>query len=134
MNLKPYGWREVFEDTLAAATHANVTRAFFSLPPVNLFPTFRVHVSAFTAGSVSVFLRFGFQDADAAASALGVNFAAVAALDASDYRSQVWVNAAVAPDANGNPLSILPPRVAIRLTCNATTLTYSVFCNCIGTW
>ena len=91
-----------------------------------------MRITAFTAGSLTTFLRFGFQDADALVGTLGINFAVLNILDGSDYRSQVWTAAAAAPDTNGNPLSILPPRCAIRVTtAAATTLTYEIYATLI---
>lgn len=125
-------WTPIWTEALAAVTLAGSIRSRTKIPELALFPTFRIHVSAFTAGSVTASLRFGFADADSDVCTLGIDFPAAAALDASFYRSQLWdIAATVAPGTVGNPLSILPPNVSIIITtAAATTLTYTIY----GTW
>ena len=99
----------------------NSLRGRFTIPQHVLFPTFRVVVYNRTAGDVTLKLRFGFENADADVATLGIDFATLAASQASDTRSPVWVVAAAAPNFVGNPNSILPPRVSVLLTTNAVT-------------
>jgi hypothetical protein len=103
------------------------------LPDFNLFSTFRLRVTVWTAGGVTYDLRFGFTAAEADVGTLGTNFVVVGALNAGDYRSQVWVNAAAAPDAVGNPLSILPPVMTLSYqTAAAANLTAELYAACLA--
>ncbi len=117
---------------VAGAT-ARVKVANLYLPDFNLFTTFRIRVTAHTAGAATHDLRFGLTAAEADAGTLGINFAALGALSAGDYRSQVWVNGGAAPDAVGNPLSILPPVATLSYsTAAAATLTVELYMACLA--
>ncbi len=114
-----------------ATARTKVTNLFW--PDFNLYSTFRVRVTVFVAGAVTYDLRFGLTTAEADAGLLGINFAAVGALNAGDYRSQVWVNGAAAPDAVGNPLSMLPPVMTLSFTTAAAAdLTAELYGACLA--
>lgn len=121
-SIRAVPWHGFFSESgNLGALGPQAKRGAFTMGQHVLFPTFRVVINAFTAGDVTVFLRFGFQDPDAEAATEGINFALLAALNASDTRSPVWVAGAAAPNFNGNPNSVLPPRVSVQITTNAVT-------------
>jgi hypothetical protein len=104
-----------------------------NLPDFNLFTTFRIRVTAYVAGSATYDLRFGLINAEADASLLGITFAAMTALNIGDYRSQVWAAGAAAPDAVGNPLSILPPVMTLSFaTPAAADMTCELYAACLA--
>ena len=127
MFLEPVGWALKAEFDPAA----NLSNSFvseFTLDEPCIFPTFRVIVSRFVAGSVAVRLRFGFNQADTQASVQFILFPILAAVNLSNLRSFGWGLGAALPDAAGNELSILPPHCEIAVdTIAATDLTVQVF-------
>lgn len=113
--LVPCNWRNVavFDPS------AGVSDAFeseFTMDDPAIFQTFRVHISRYVAGDIQVDLFFGFNQADTRASLQFIAFPVLGALDLSDIRSFIWVLVGGAPNAAGNPNSILPPHVEVRVT------------------
>lgn len=130
MFLEPVNWALLAEfDPAASLSNSFVSE--FTLDDPAIFPTFRVIVSRFVAGSVAVRLRFGFNQADTQAAAQFILFPILAAVNLSDMRSFGWGLGAALPDAAGNELAILPPHCEIAVdTVAATDLTVQVY----GTW
>jgi len=131
MDQGAWGWVRLAQEALAGVTLADNLRGFVDIPPNQGALTFRVRIPVFAAGTVTVRLRFGMQDADAGLiTAQGIDFVALGAVNASDLRSVNWGGAAPAP--GGTSPGIMPPRVAVFLTTAAgTTLTYELVCACI---
>lgn len=120
-------WYQIFREAIAVGALANSKRTNKMIDSCNTFTTFGVRILAYTGGNVTVKLRFGFQSVDADTSPNGINFRNLAALDDSDYASQVWAAGAAAPGVSGNANSILPPVMKIMIdTAAGTTLTYEV--------
>jgi hypothetical protein len=125
-------WQKVWSEPINVGA-ATTARGFFPLPTLNLFATFRLVISAFTSGSVIVFLRFGFRTADALLSLNGIDFPILAALNTSNTRSVVFDTAAVLPGCVGSPPGILPPLGSVAITSGvATILTYDIHMTCIS--
>lgn len=126
-------WSLIFQEAVAALAVTASVRTRFTLPTVNLYTTFYVRITAFTAGTVAVLLRFGFTDAEADAATEGITFTALGAANASEYRSQGWTPGAAVPNAPGSAPSIHPPRCSVQITAaGPATLTYQVHYVTVG--
>lgn len=112
-------WQMVWKETVTEINLVNDVRGYFPLPTLNLFATFRVVCPVMTVGSVTVKLRFGFTQTDAANSPNGINFPAIATSNGSVLASVVFDPAAIAPGCVGSPPGILPPICAVLLTTGA---------------
>lgn len=117
MNFLAHPWQPLHgPQAFAASTVTNVVQNRVAIPVVNLFATFRVVLTAFTAGNIVIKLRFGFLNADADAATIGIDFAALAAANASDLRSVAFDVAGAAPSAVGSAPAILPPWLTVLAT------------------
>jgi hypothetical protein len=110
-------WTLLFRDTLLeVGAVVDQVQQSSQIPDFNLFTSFRIRVPTWAAGSATYKLRFGFTTTEASVALQGINFAAVAAVNASDYRTVIYDIAAAAPNVPGNPLAILPPKVSLLVT------------------
>lgn len=127
-------WVDAFNRDFVASTASAVAIGAFTLPITNIFASFRVLVTLFTAGTVQIHLRFGFDESDIGvlANQQGIDFAVLGALGAADFRTVTYDIAAGAPDVKGNPLAILPPRCRIFATTAAATLSVHVYFTCLS--
>lgn len=127
-------WSLMFRHVLAVGGVTARTKIInLELPDFNLFSTFRVRVTVFTAGTATYDLRFGLTAAEADVSLLGITFAAVTGVNSGDYRSQVWAAGVAAPDAVGNALSILPPVMTLSFaTPAAADMTVELYAACLA--
>lgn len=130
-----YPWTIGFAEALAGVSLANSVRGRFTIPQLLEGATFHVWCASRTAGNIDVKLRFGFNDADADISTLGVDFRNLALTNETDYRSQLWTSGAAAPNTVGNTPAFLPPRVTVIVTTGAgTTIEYVVSYGGVGLW
>lgn len=134
------GWHLMWEAALddAEAQDAEAVHRF-TLPQVALFPSFRVLLPTWTDGDVQVSLRFGFDDSDADAATEGIDFPTLNAANASSYKTPVFSIGASAPDVEGNPNAIIPPRVSVIVTTtlgggSEITGTYQVHAAWLQAW
>lgn len=126
-------WVEGFKERLVGVNLADSVRGHFTIPQLYWGATFRVLILGPTSGSLTLKLRFGFQDADADLATLGIDFATLNAVDLSDTRSIVWADGAAAPGADGSPPAFPPPRVSVVATTAAgTELDYLVLHTGVG--
>ncbi len=131
MGQQGWGWQHLAREVIVGQLTDDL-RGFVDLPPINIFTTFGVNIPVHVAGTVEVFLRFGLTEADATGSALGLDFPVSAAAPNNFLTQSVDWGGAGAEDPPGNPNSILPPRVAIRITTPAgSDFTYDLFGACL---
>lgn len=125
-------WVELNRGVVAGAL-ANVKQKNVPVPLVGLNTTFLAVLEVYTAGNIDLFLRFGPTYAASDVSVLGIDFANLAAADASDVRSVVFAAGAIAPDIVGSPGSIIPPAVTVRATSpGGTDLEYAIYYASVG--
>lgn len=122
-----YPWVVCFAETLTDVNVNSDLRGYFTIPQLQHGLTFAVWCALRTAGNATIELRFGWQDADAAAAVIGIDFPAVNAADQTFTRSIAWLDGAANPGADGSAPSMAPPRVAVYMTNGAlSTLDYAV--------
>lgn len=126
MSLNLIGWARVFGPDTPGADVANELQGYFSIPDGNLCTLFRVVVPVLAGVSINVKLRFGFDDADALAATNGCDSGALLAAGSILF-NVVYDIAAVAPGVVGNPLAMLPPRVAVLATTVGAGSAFQVF-------
>ena len=125
-------WTPSFSESLAGVTLAASNRGTFRIPYVNLYTTFFLWVPVWTAGNITLSLRFGIDGPTAGAAVEGINFPVLATANDSRIQSVAWVVGAAAPNIPGSAPGILPPHVAVIVTTAAgTTLDYVVFYACV---
>lgn len=129
-------WKLLFEETFAAqGALVDSARGLALIPEINLHTTFALWIPVFTAGNVSVKLRFGFSTNVALASFAGCDSALIAAADLTVLMRQAYSGVAgpgAAPIAGGSPDGILPPVVRVFTSCAAaTTLQYQILYSCL---
>jgi predicted secreted protein len=127
-----FKWQLAFHQALNVGVLADDPRGVFLLPRVNLYTTFAARLTVFTAGTVTVKLRFGLNDL-VPITGYGVDFDALVAVNAVSLRSVGYAIGAAAPNVPGNPNSILPPVARVFITTGAgTQVTFQVFYACLG--
>ena len=126
-------WTLLFRDVLAeAGAVTNQKQANAEIEDFNIFTSFRARVTVWAAGSATYKLRFGFNFAESDVATQGLDFAALAAVNASHFRTVIYDIAAAVPNVAGNPLAILPPRVTLLVTTPAAaSMTVEVWYACL---
>jgi hypothetical protein len=127
MDVNTYGWTRLFREVLFVDALQNDVRWVGTLPELLLFPVFAFRLTPYTSGTVTVHLRFGFDDADIAVSQQGIDFPPAGIGSRFVVRSPGWGPGVGTPGFPGQHNAVLPPRYAIRIdTVDNTRLTYSV--------